>query len=170
MERAEAVARVLSGAYQFLDFTEQGGDNHGQVVETFLKLTGNSPGDPWCAAFVSFVGWRALLNITPTTLKRASAWPLPRTAGCKVLGDFAAKQGILMGKPEVGDVFLKYYASKRRFAHTGFVLSVLDDGTCLTLEGNTNQKPEERNGWGVFIKKQHFKVSDRFVRWQVLIK
>lgn len=167
----DPVQRFLSGAYQFLDFAEQPkASNRGQVVEAFLQQCGLGGGYPWCMAAVSYIGYHAFLTVDPETLKRKSAWPLPLTAGCATMGDFAKRKGILVEAPQVGDVFLKYYPSLKRFAHTGIVVAPTAAGHWLTAEGNTNRNPEERDGWGFFAKHQRFGPNDRFVRWTDLLK
>lgn len=162
------VDRFLSGLYQFRNFAEQGGANRGQVVEAMLKHVGLEPGQPWCMAMVSYVGYHTFLRINPATLEVKSDWPLPKTGGCAYMGDFAKRKGVLVREPQRGDVFLKYYQSKRRFAHTGVLIERIGD-RWLTFEGNTNRNPEERDGWGAFFKYQTFKSLDAFVRWPALM-
>ena len=67
--------------------------------------------------------------------------------------------------PQPGDVFLLYYPALKRYAHTGFVLEVRDNGACVTIEGNTNDGGS-RDGWGVFTRTRRFGIDDRFIRWQ----
>ncbi len=129
--------------------------NKGQGVEAMLKATGLGPGYPWCAAMVAFVGLAAL----------GKDWPLPHTASCAKLGEAAAKLGILSDTPRVGDVFLLWYPSLNRFAHTGFIVGVHTDGRCDTIEGNTNQG-NSREGWGVFERTRTFGPQDRFIHWE----
>ena len=155
-----SVERVLTVAYAFQNWTESGKDNHGQAVEIFLKFVWLKAGQPWCAAFVSYVGWYGCYN----HVTKKSTWPVPRTGGCAVLGDYAKQHALLERTPEVGDVFLIWFPALNRFAHTGFITQVHPDGSCTTLEGNTNTDGS-RNGWGVFERTRTFKSADRFVRW-----
>jgi hypothetical protein len=130
------------------------GSNAGQGVEAFLKLTGLGPGHPWCAAFVAYVGH---------TL-HGEQWPLPLTAACAVLGEAAKTKNIRYTQPEAGDIFLLYYPSLKRFAHTGFVLGPgKKKGTWATIEGNTGVDGS-REGWGVFERERTFGANDRFIR------
>jgi hypothetical protein len=139
--------------------------NHGEAVVHFLKGVGLDGGYAWCAAFVHHVGDAAL----------GSQWPLPATASCSQLGEFAKVKGILMDAPQAGDVFLLWEAVKEngtivhRFAHTGFVVSVNPDGSINTIEGNTNDDGS-RDGWGVFKRTRHVKPDDKFVRWVNLVQ
>jgi hypothetical protein len=153
---------AVCGAFQNL--TEQGKDNHGQIVEWFLKFVGLDPGNPWCAAYVSYCGFHALKD--PVTLK--SSWPLTLTGGCAVLGEAAKKLGVLMDEPEAGDLFLLYYPKLGRFAHTGAVRSVTGTLAGLTMEGNTSGGGS-REGWGCFARERQFAARDRFIRWKNLL-
>ena len=127
--------------------------NKGLKVEDYLATVGLSPGQPWCAAFVAWVGVYAL----------GGRWPVPKVGGCALLGEWAAKKGLLKTTPEAGDVFLLYFPKLKRFAHTGFILSA---GTeCVTVEGNTSGAGS-REGWGVFERKRTFGPDDRFIRWE----
>ena len=128
--------------------------NRGQAVEAFLKATGTAPGAPWCAAFVAWVGKTVL----------GTLWPLPLTAGCAALGVAGADQDIVRTTPQRGDVFLIWFPKLNRYAHTGFVVEVLADGRCRTVEGNTNDGGS-RDGWGVFERTRAFGPHDRFLRW-----
>lgn len=176
MTRAEALQRVLGAARVFQGVVEQGGENCGQMVELFLKGCSLGKGYPWCAAVVRRIGHFALYD--PKT--KTSAWPLPATAGCAVLGEFAAKHQVLLDPavhpPEPGDVFLLWHTFKdkqgkvvdARFGHTGVVLARNADGSVDTAEGNTNDDGG-REGYGFFFKTRSLKPKDRLVRWATLL-
>ena len=132
--------------------------NSGPYVERVQKVTGNHKGDPWCASEVADTGRTAL----------GSAWPLPLTGGCQALADFAKAQGVRFLKPERGDVFLVWHPELNRFAHTGFVVRVAIDGTCVTHEGNTSGGGS-REGWLKAERTRQFKPADRFIRWVKLM-
>ena len=131
---------------------EQGGENRGQVVEHFLAAVGQSPGQPWCAAFVSWVGQQAV-----------PGWPLPLTAGCQVLFSSAARLGFIQPAPSPGSVFLLWRPQLGRFGHTGFVLGP-SGSAWRTIEGNTNPDGG-REGFGVFERTRTFAAGDRFISW-----
>lgn len=155
---------LIAVAAAFRDWAIEQGENKGQVVEAMLKRVGLGGGYPWCAAAVHLWGEAACWN--PVTSK--SSWPLPATAGCAVLGEFAEKKKILKTTPQVGDVFLIWHESLKRFGHTGVVTHVNADGTYLTLEGNTNNT-HSREGYGVFALKRTVRPKDRFIRWTELL-
>lgn len=132
--------------------------NAGPYVERCQKVTGNKKGDAWCASWVARIGVAALGKL----------WPVLRTGGCLELGRWAAGRGVLRETPEPGDVFLLWYDSKGRFAHTGFVVRQNPDGSWTTYEGNTNDEGS-REGYVVAEKQRRFKPTDRFVRWTELV-
>lgn len=148
----EAVLRCAS-AFRFVR-EEPRNSNRGQAVEAFTRFTRLAPPQPWCAAFVAYTG-AAMIG---------DGWPLPLTASCYQLHQAAKGKGLLHEAPQVGDVFLTWFPKINRMAHTGFVATVLPDGTCRTIEGNTNDGGS-RDGWGVFERTRRFASNDRFIRW-----
>lgn len=165
-----AVARVIAGAMVAVGLHEQGGANRGQFVEHVLKFVGLEPGQPWCAALLSYVGWRALRQADT----KRSSWPLPKTGGCVVLADFAHAKGVVRTAPEAGDVFLVWFPKKGRFAHTGFVVGGVKDlgegrWAATTIEGNTSDGGS-REGWGTLERTRVFGPKDRFIRWTELLE
>jgi len=163
---------LIAAASAFVGIGEQGGENRGQVVETFLKEVDLPAGLPWCAAFVHHVGYWSHYDF----VARRSSWPLPRTASCWELGDFARRNGLLEKEPLPGDVFLLYDQKLKRFAHTGIVVSVkvkhaIGDRdclvTCTSIEGNTNEQGE-REGTTTRCREDrtiNTYTGDRFIRW-----
>lgn len=163
-------ALLVAAANAFVGFTEQGGDNRGQVVEHFLSQVNQPPGQPWCAAFVYHVGYHSHYDSST----RLSSWPLPATASCQELHHVAHMNGLLRDEPEVGDVFLLYSKALRRYAHTGIVTGVdeaeragiRDVHVCTTIEGNTNDDGS-REGFATLRKVRTFREADghKFIRW-----
>lgn len=156
------ISQLTAGFKAHLKAVEQGGDNCGQWVEAFLAHVGLPKGKPWCAAFVAFVGYWVFYDFTA----KRSYWPLKRTGGCQELHD-ATPAPCRYTTPQGGDIFLIWFehiAGGPRFAHTGLVFDVHPDGSCTTIEGNTNEDGS-RNGWKVAMKTRRFGPKDRFLRW-----
>ena len=143
------LARVAEGATEVPPSS-----NAGPFTERCQRVTGNRPPDPWCASFVAMVG----------VLACGDAWPLPKTASCQALHDFAITHGVIYTTPAVGDVFLIWHPELHRFAHTGFVIG---DGN-LTISGNTSGAGS-REGWMVGQRVWTFTAADRFIRWTQLL-
>ncbi len=152
---AAQVVEVLRIAAREVGVTEDPpGSNAGKRVEEYLKAVHLVKGQPWCAAFVAWVGIEA----------RGADWPVPRVGGCATLGEWAKKERVRYLKPKVGDIGLLYFPKMRRFAHTFFVESEPDaEGRWGTIEGNTSGGGS-REGWGVFRRRRKFGVNDRFIR------
>ena len=153
----DTLAQVLGVAESQLGTVEEPPNtNRGPKVEEYQRAAHLKPGDPWCAAFVAWVGKQVL----------QSAWPIPAYGGCASLGDWAKKHGHLQTTAQVGDVFLLYYPKLKRFAHTGFIVGVANGAAFRTIEGNTSGGGS-REGWGVFARMRTFGPRDRFIRMTV---
>jgi len=140
------------------------GSNAGPYPERVLGVTGNHKGDPWCASDVSDTGHIALQE----------RWPMPLTASCQALADFARKKKILYPEPKRGDLWLRWSPSLKRFAHVGFVLSVSPDRMHIEVQaGNTirpGQAGDVREGWLNWVRVEPIGPNDRFARWAELFK
>lgn len=154
---ADLVLRVASGSIGASEVPAN--TNAGPYVELCQQVTGNKKGDPWCASWVARMGVRAL----------GALWPLPLTGGCQALHDWAHAKAALVAAPAIGDVFLVWHAELGRFGHTGFVVRVSADGSCVTYEGNTSGGGS-REGWLVAERTRRFTAQDRFIRWAPLVR
>jgi hypothetical protein len=154
LTRAE-VQRVLAVAAGEIGTVEDPpGSNAGPRVEEYLATVHLTRGNPWCAAFVAWVGVTAV----------GVAWPVPLVGGCATLGEWAQKEHVRYLHPQVGDIGLLYSPRRQRFAHTFFVSGGPDAaGARETIEGNTSGGGS-REGWGVFRRRRHFGPGDRFIR------
>lgn len=133
-------AQVIPVARLFVGWVREAtGQNDGPWVEAIQRTTGNKKGDPWCASFVSFV-----LDIA-----YKDAPPLPGTASCDVLLEYARQHQLLTETPEPGDLFL-VMRTPTDAVHTGLVAGVTPD-TISTIEGNTNREGA-REGNGVWAR------------------
>jgi hypothetical protein len=162
---------LIAAASSLVGVREDGGNNRGHMIELFLRGVNQSPGQPWCAAFVHHVGYWSHFDYETQN----SSWPLAATASCYMLGVEAKQRGVLREAPEVGDVFLLWNARLVRFAHTGVVARLRDKGEtprggawfdCDTIEGNTDLGGS-REGDGVLqhVRRFYPKAGDRFIRW-----
>ena len=155
---------LVAAANAFVGLGEEGGDNRGQMVELFLREVKQPAGQPWCAAFVYHVGFWSHYDNRASR----SSWPLPASASCWELGDFAKRQGCLVQKPTDGDVFLVHSTIMKRFFHTGIVISVdecMEGGyACTTIEGNTNSDGSVQ-GYTTLRRTRQFSGEDQFIHW-----
>ena len=139
-------SHVLTIAKAQLGVREATRKNDGHSVEQYLAYTGNKKGDPWCAAFVSWVFGQA-------------GFALPRTAWSPAL--FPLNRQTLLIKPAV--VFGIYFPELKRIAHCGLV-EKQNGNWIYTIEGNTNFAAG-REGDGVYRKIRHLKTIGYYADW-----
>lgn len=163
------VEQVLSVARCFRGLGEtKSRENTSQIVDWFLKFTSLGPGYPWCAAYLSFVGWQALSD----DLGKTSMWPLTVTAGVASMHKDAKAKGVVAGPNEGvrGDIYIVWYGNLGggRFGHCGFILKKLGPNQYLEVSGNTSAAGS-REGWAVNVKKRTLKPTDRVIKWATLL-
>lgn len=105
------------------------GYNSGARIEEYLKYVNAQKGQPWCAAFVSWVFGQAGFN-RPRT---ASAADLMQQGKIIQIGSSFVAQA----RPQKGDVFGIWFPKLKRVAHAGFV-DQWGSKWVITVEGNTN--------------------------------
>ena len=127
---------------------EKTGHNDGKRVEEYLSAVDLKKGDPWCAAFVSWVF-------------RQAGYPLPRTGWSPAL--FPTLKLVKAAAP--GNVFGIYFPALKRIGHCGIVLASRKDWIS-TIEGNTNASGG-REGDGVYRRLRHKKSIRLFSDWQL---
>lgn len=171
LKQLTAIEQFASAAKVLRNIQEHGGPNAGEMVEVLLASVGLKRGQPWCAAYVSYIGHQAFLNEEDPT---KSTWPLPMTGGCAELGEYAAAHNVLVEDGQRGDLFLLKLTVEgvHRFAHVGVILSGPDaSGRYRTIEGNTNDGDGSREGFKVSMRRRTIDSASghRFVRWVSLL-
>lgn len=131
-----------------LGVRERSGKNDGPRILIYQGAVGLKSGDPWCAAFVSWVFFKA-------------GYPKPRTGWSPALFPLAR----IKKTAAPGMLFGIYFPALKRIAHCGFVESLRGDWV-ITIEGNTNQAGA-REGDGVYRKWRPHKSIHRFADWRV---
>lgn len=126
---------------------EETGKNDGKRIEEYQAVAGLKKGDPYCAAFISWV------------FKQAG-YSAPRTGWSPAL--FPVAKLVKAAVP--GNVFGIYFPALKRIAHCGFVEGVNGDWI-TTIEGNTNV-PGSREGDGVHRRLRHKKTVYRYSEWR----
>lgn len=128
------------------DFKEIDGVNRGPQVKKYLNFVGLDEGNPWCAAFVSWI----LFQCNVKFFKTGDTWEIRR---------IAKEKGILSKVPQPGDVFLQL-GSAGNPKHTGFTRKVdsLNPQYILTSEGNA--------GDGIRNCNDKLISECEFVHWQ----
>ena len=148
-----------------LSVREEGGNNRGKAVETYLASVGIHEPAAWCAAFIRYRFERA-------SAETGIALPagMPDSGYTPDWANWAQKTGLWVPanrvvtqkwKPRAGDLSLFYFASMGRIAHIGIVTEPwFENGVCIgakTVEGNTGPDSGSavaRLGDGVYQKKR----------------
>jgi len=137
---------IIEIANNELEVRELTGRNDGPRVEAYLSAVQLKKGDPWCAAFVSWV-------------YKQAGFPRPRTGWSPALFPiFRLARSALPG-----DVIGIYFPQLKRIAHVGIVTQ--QRGKWIySIEGNTTEQGN-REGQGVFKKVRHISTIRSIANW-----
>ena len=147
----------------------------GALVEQLVRGTGDIGSPRWDAAFVHYAGfWSHFDHRTGT-----SSWPLPATACCNTLAEFARTAGALCeDPPQPGELFLLWSPARKLYVRTGIILGVEPanerwDGSleydCHTIEGNLAEGARlDGSGMGRVARRLSPALGDRTIRWTAL--
>jgi len=137
--------------------------NDGEFVKWLDKTTKQSPPAPWCASMQAKAGQMLL----------GERWPVPLSASCQALADWAVLKGVLKKEPAVGALMLFWHQKDSRgprFAHIACVTGILTPDHLATAEGNTSgEKGLANEGTGAFAKVRIPLAEDRFIHWWELL-
>lgn len=137
---------IVAIAQSQISVKEATGNNDGLQVETYLSAAGLKKGQPWCAAFLTWV------------FKQAG-YDRPATGWSPAL--FPVRREVKTASP--GLMFGIYFPALNRIAHCGLIEQV--KGNWISgIEGNTNVSGS-RDGDGVFRKLRHIKTIHRYADW-----
>jgi hypothetical protein len=139
-------AHLVSIAEKEIGVRELSGHNDGERVEAYLRVTGLRKGNPWCAAYVSWVYWQAGFTAP------ASAWSPDLFPASRVTTQFLP-----------GNVLGIYFPELKRIAHVGLIIK-RDGDWVVSAEGNTNVSGS-RNGDGVYLKRRHHRTIYQVADW-----
>jgi hypothetical protein len=158
----------LDLAESYIGTTELTGNNDGLEVEQFLGSVGLKKGNPYCAAFISFI-----LDETPGIKS-----PTIRTAlASKFITNTSidAKQ-VLRGTEAIPDGSIVIWQKGNTiFGHAGFVESQLSSNRFRTIEANTRSGTygDQSDGDGVWRRQRsilpgnYFRITKfTFVRYE----
>lgn len=131
---------------------EEGGNNHGKLVEVFLRFVGARPGDPWCAAFVSYCFHKA-------AVEGEKGATFPYSASSQAIKRYAEQHDLLSHDPQD---LMKWKGAVAGWTdadgahgHVFFVSERLTNDHKMilairTVEGNTSPQDGARDGQGVY--------------------
>ena len=140
--------------------TREVGNNGGPQVTRFLKSVGLRPGNPWCAAFVSFCLDSAKIKTLRTRSGLARHF-ISKNKTIKATKVMQTNQELPPGTVVV------WRRGTTTFGHVGFVDSWRGKSGS-TIEGNTSsgRSGSQSNGGGVWSRKRiinpynHFRITD----------
>jgi len=144
--RAIQAEGLLKIARAELGVREATGKNDGRQVEAYLATTGLKKGNPWCAAFISWVFNKSGAHV-PCTPWSPALFPKNR----------------LTKNIKPACVFGIYSPGLNRIAHCGFVESSVNHWI-ISIEGNTNVAGG-REGDGVYRKRRHSRAIKFYADW-----
>ena len=138
--------QLISTAEKEIGIRELTGKNDGPRVESYLRITGLKKGQPWCAAFISWVFYQ-------------NGYSQPRSAWTPAL--FPAAK--IVNQAEPGNLLGIYYPELKRIAHVGLIVRTQGDWI-ISIEGNTNIDGS-RAGDGVYLKRRHQRTIYQIADW-----
>lgn len=141
-----AQEKILNIARSQLYVREKGKNNHGKEIRAYLAYTNLTEGNPYCAAFISWVYGQA-------------GRPQPRTAWSPDL--FPLDR--LTKAPQPADLLGIYSVAQRRIVHCGIVERLHNDWV-ISIEGNTNNNGST-DGDGNYRKLRHKRSVHCYSRW-----
>lgn len=139
-------SQLVAIAEKEIGVRELSGNNDGARVEAYLKVTGLRKGNPWCAAYVSWV-YRQAGFAAP-----ASAWSPDLFPASRITKDVLP-----------GNVLGIFFPEMPRIAHVGLIIKQ-DGDWIVSVEGNTNVAGS-RNGDGVHLRRRHHRTVYRIADW-----
>lgn len=163
MGRAITIAKAYAAAHTH----EDGGNNHGDQVQFYLRMVGLGAGQPWCCAFVYTCLVKAFAQLTNRLEDRDSlvvlgavfsrVYGIPRTGYVPAMWAALERLGLTLGRgaqihfPAL--IFFRFDARPEPH-HVGFLTADSGPGMpCRTCEGNTPADTgDQADGDGVFVK------------------
>jgi hypothetical protein len=152
---------LIHEAKRWVGVTEVGGNNRGQLVEIFQKaVDGIACGEPWCMAFAQYC-----ISAVDRTFAAGFGEPdactrsiIHRSEHCLTVWNNSKELRLEKPRPGALCIWQMYQGGKATSAgHVGVVVDVNNDGTVLTVEGNTSRgNGFKREGDGVWQKQRRY--------------
>jgi hypothetical protein len=133
-----------SAAFIEIAKAEIGTIEEGDNLTKYGKFT-KADGLPWCGSFVNWCAAQAgvkIHSVVGTAIGAHKFKEINRWSNMPQLGYLA-----FMDFPHDG---------VDRISHIGIVVGLIDDKTCVTIEGNTSGTGDQRNGGMVMVKVRHY--------------
>jgi hypothetical protein len=130
---------------------EVGTIEEGDNLTKYGKFT-KADGLPWCGSFVNWCAAQAGVKIHSVVSTAVGAHKFKETNRWSKI-------------PQLGYLAFFDFPSDNldRISHIGIVVGLIDDKTCLTIEGNTSGTGDQRNGGMVMVKVRSFAKGKEIV-------
>lgn len=138
--------KLVNTARNELGVRELTGNNDGERVEAYLKVVNLKKGQPWCAAFISWI-------------YAEQNYSVPRSGWSPAL--FPSSR--VVRSPLPGNLIGIYFPKLKRIAHVGMI-EKLEGNWVVSIEGNTDIQGSAE-GDGVYRKRRHIKTIHRIADW-----
>jgi hypothetical protein len=134
---------------------EVGTIEEGDNLTKYGKFT-KADGLPWCGSFVNWCAAQAGVKIHSV---------VSTAVGAHKFKEINRWSNI----PQLGSLAFMDFPSDNldRISHIGIVVGLIDDKTCMTIEGNTSGSGDQRNGGMVMIKVRSFGKGKEIVGFGV---
>jgi hypothetical protein len=142
--------KLIDIAESQLGIKEKTGNNDGTQIEGYLKTVNLGKGNPYCAAYISWIFWKA-------------GYDQPRTGWSPALFPSSRLVNEASGTYLPGNLIAIYFPSLKRIAHVGMIAYRKNDWI-ISLEANTNLEGS-REGDGVYKKRRPLRTIYRFSDW-----
>lgn len=163
MKLSEAIVEIATAE---IGVEEINGTNSGKRVKEYQSATDlGGTGWPWCAAFVCWVVWDALVKCG---VKETKTFKRPKSAGAWAMEAWSLAQDNTTStkKPHRDDIIAGDIVIFK-FSHIGFAISAPDkNGFVTTIEGNTDGAGS-REGGAVLRKKRHASKIRSRIRFMI---
>ena len=141
-----AQEQILNIARSQLEVRESGKNNFGTMIGQYLSYTRLRQGNPYCAAFISWVFFKG-------------GYSAPRSAWSPDL----FPKSRMVKFPQPADLLGIYSKDRKRIVHCGIVERLQHDWV-ISIEGNTNSDGSA-DGDGNYRKWRHKNTIRCFSRW-----
>jgi cell wall-associated NlpC family hydrolase len=141
-----ARTQLVKLAENEIGIREKTGRNDGPRVEEYLRCVGLKKGQPWCAAFVSFI-------------YQKGGFAKPRSGWSPAL----FPSGRLARSALPGNLIGIYFSEQKRIAHVGIIVQQEGDWM-ISVEGNTGISGG-REGDGVYRKRRQVRTVHSIADW-----
>lgn len=152
---------LIQEAKRWVGITEQGGNNHGQLVELFQRTAGGlANGEPWCMSFAQYCIQEVDKSVVHALVLGCSDKKSLLFKSEHCLTVWNKSQELKIDAPQPGSLCI-WQQGQTASGHVGIVVAVNADGSIMTIEGNTSSgdAANQREGDGVWLKRKQLDTA-----------